>query len=365
MDYEVIIVGASFAGLAVAAQLLGKHVLLLDRKPIGEGQTSACGTPVSTLRALGLEDAILQIHDRLVVHTPDRSFAYPMVEPFCTFDYRLLCRLLYEQGDARFLQASALGTEGGRVHTSRGSFDGAMIVDASGWRAALGSQLYPDLVRRERLSFGLETTAPCCGDGLHFWYDPRELLPFGITWAFPAGELSRLGVASFRGETHLMGALKRFLGNEGLRHKGLNGGYLPHAMRDPTAGELFLVGDAAGQCLALTGEGIRPALFFGTHLGCLLRQVLDGDISPDEARTSYRRLVALRKLGYDLLCLAQRALPLLPLSLVDVLFAILSRPAVLRRLLARYLAAFCLADAQIAPPRQGTTHPATISKVSA
>jgi len=54
MRYDVVTAGASFAGLAVAAQLRGKRVLLLDRKPIGTGQTSACGTLVCTVRALGL-----------------------------------------------------------------------------------------------------------------------------------------------------------------------------------------------------------------------------------------------------------------------------------------------------------------------
>lgn len=54
MRYDVIIAGASFAGLAVTAQLWGKRVLLLDRKPIGMGQTSARGTLVCTLQALGL-----------------------------------------------------------------------------------------------------------------------------------------------------------------------------------------------------------------------------------------------------------------------------------------------------------------------
>lgn len=177
MRYDVVIAGASFAGLAVAAQLRGKRMLLMDRKPVGTGQTSACETLVCTLRALGLEDAILQVHHRQVVHTPGRTFVYPVAEPFCTFDYALLCRLLWEQGDAEFVLAAALGLEGDQVRMSRGTFRGDVIVDASGWRAALGSRLRPDLVRRDRLNFGLETTRAYQDDGLHFWYDPRGLLP--------------------------------------------------------------------------------------------------------------------------------------------------------------------------------------------
>src|SRR6266498_5144291 len=51
-DYDAIIVGASFAGLAVARQLRGR-VLLLDRNEVGAVQTSACGTPLWVPQAPG------------------------------------------------------------------------------------------------------------------------------------------------------------------------------------------------------------------------------------------------------------------------------------------------------------------------
>lgn len=343
MDYDVIIAGASFAGLAVAAQLRGKRVLLLDRKPIGTKQTSACGTLVSTLHALELEVAILQVHHRLVLHTPGRTFVYPVTEPFCTFDYATLCRLLQKQGDAEFLLAAAHGFQGDQVETSRGTFRGRLIVDASGWRAVLGSQLRPNLVRRDWMNFGLETTVAYRDDGLHFWFDPKALLPMGVTWAFPIGEFSHVGIGSYRGETRLGFGLDRFLDRLDLQRNGLHGGYFPHALRDPVIGDLFLVGDAAGQCLGLTGEGIRPALFFGTHLGRLLCRVLEGKMSLEEARVAYRELVAARKSTYDLLCLAQRVVPRLPLPLVQGLMAFVNRPRVLQVILALYLPAFRLA----------------------
>jgi len=49
--YDAIIVGASFAGLAVASRLRG-NVLIIDKKDIGTGQTSACGTLLSVPQAL-------------------------------------------------------------------------------------------------------------------------------------------------------------------------------------------------------------------------------------------------------------------------------------------------------------------------
>ena len=55
-DYDVLIAGASFAGLAVARELraTGARVLVLDRYEIGERQTSACAAPTAWLDNLGL-----------------------------------------------------------------------------------------------------------------------------------------------------------------------------------------------------------------------------------------------------------------------------------------------------------------------
>ena len=46
-DCDVLVCGASFAGLAVARELAGRGaaVLVIDRYEIGERQTSACAMP--------------------------------------------------------------------------------------------------------------------------------------------------------------------------------------------------------------------------------------------------------------------------------------------------------------------------------
>ena len=53
-DCDVLICGASFAGLAVARELAGTgaDVMVVDRYEIGERQTSACGIPTTWLTAL-------------------------------------------------------------------------------------------------------------------------------------------------------------------------------------------------------------------------------------------------------------------------------------------------------------------------
>ena len=98
-DYDVVICGGSFAGLAIARELraTGADILVLDRYEIGERQTSACAAPTAWLRNLGLETSIRQTFGSLLVHTPGASARWPLGWTFSTFDYRELCDLLWEQ----------------------------------------------------------------------------------------------------------------------------------------------------------------------------------------------------------------------------------------------------------------------------
>ena len=77
-DYDALICGASFAGLAVARELAGSgaRVLMIDRYEVGERQTSACGIPTSWLDAMGLEGSHRQTFGELVVTTPHLSLIH-------------------------------------------------------------------------------------------------------------------------------------------------------------------------------------------------------------------------------------------------------------------------------------------------
>src|SRR3954467_14697287 len=92
-SHEILICGASFAGLAVARELAGSgaEVLVVDRYEVGERQTSACAAPTEWLRALGLHDSIKQDFGELVVHTPHVTVRMDLPWNFSTFDYRTLC----------------------------------------------------------------------------------------------------------------------------------------------------------------------------------------------------------------------------------------------------------------------------------
>src|ERR1700760_1743551 len=71
-DCDVLICGASFAGLAVARELAasGAKVVVIDRYEIGERQTSACGIPTLWLEALDLMGSHQQTFGEVVIHSP-------------------------------------------------------------------------------------------------------------------------------------------------------------------------------------------------------------------------------------------------------------------------------------------------------
>src|SRR3990170_477790 len=103
VEHDVLIAGASFAGLA-AARVLGPAALLLDRAPLGAGQTSACAAPTALVERMGAGPATVQRH------------------------------------------------EDARVRTTTGEIDVRMVVDATGPRSTLAGA-----GRGRRVAFGLET----------------------------------------------------------------------------------------------------------------------------------------------------------------------------------------------------------------
>src|SRR3954452_4009715 len=144
-SYDVLICGASFAGLAVARELAGSRacVLMIDRYDIGERQTSACAMPTDWMRALGVEESLRQTFSELVIHTPHGTSRYKLPFTFTTFDYRTLCELLDAQNDASFETAKVNGRSGTTVHTDRGDLSAPLVVDALGWRRVLGNGYQP------------------------------------------------------------------------------------------------------------------------------------------------------------------------------------------------------------------------------
>ena len=289
-DCDVLVCGASFAGLAVARELAGSgmRVLLIDRYEIGERQTSACAMPTLWLEAMELMGSLRQTFDELVVHTRSRTSRWRLPWSFSTFDYREICALLYEQADAaqtEFETATVTGRDGLTVHTDRGSLSAPLVVDALGWRRVLSgaTAIQPP---NARLSRGLEVHPAGTGDELELWIDHRYVRS-GYAWSFPAREEVRIGAGSFWPAHHVKEPTVRLAGELGLPPEGYQGNWIPHQLRAAAEDGVFFAGDSAGHCLPLTAEGIRTALYFGLACARELRLVHEGCATREQALARY------------------------------------------------------------------------------
>ena len=114
---DVLVCGASFAGLAVARELAGAgaDVLVVDRYEIGARATSACAAPTPWLHAMGVAGAIRRELPAMTFTTPHGTVRYRLPWSWSAFDYRELCAGLWAQcGDARFELAKVDGRDGRR-----------------------------------------------------------------------------------------------------------------------------------------------------------------------------------------------------------------------------------------------------------
>jgi digeranylgeranylglycerophospholipid reductase len=306
-DWDVLICGASFAGLAVARELAGSQarVLMLDRYEVGERQTSACGIPTDWLRAMDLMGSHRQIFPELVVHTPHGTTRLDLPFTFSTFDYPELCAQLFAQSDCAFETAKVNGRTGQTVHTDRGDLSAPLIVDGLGWGRVLGSKFRPP---DAPLSRGLEVHPGGNGRDLEIWIE-RDYVPAGYGWSFPAGEELRIGVGSFDPRFHVKDntvKLAEDLGSEAVRYQG---NWIPHKLRPATEDRVFFVGDSAGHCIPLTAEGIRTALYFGLACGRELRAAVEGRRSREEALRRYAAFSASHEWKYRWMLRMQRLVP--------------------------------------------------------
>ena len=176
------------------------------------------------------------------------------------------------------------------MHTDRGDLHAPLIVDALGWRRVLAERGYqppeaplsrgpggpsaagarPARQRRAR-RLGRPLARP-----------PRLRLAragrpgrSASAWA----PTTRATTSSSRRST-----LAERLEADAERYQG---NWFPHRLRAATDGEVFYAGDSAGHCFALSGEGIRTALYFGIAAGRELRGVLAGERTRDEALARY------------------------------------------------------------------------------
>jgi digeranylgeranylglycerophospholipid reductase len=358
-DADVLVCGASFAGLTVARELrsTGARVLVLDRYEIGERQTSACAAPTEWLRNMGVEAAIRQTFGSLLVHTPRVARArWRLPWTFSTFDYPQLCEGLFEQaGAAVFDTAKVEGRTGSTVHTDRGDVRAPLIVDALGWRRVLGpgENVQPP---EAALSRGLEVHPTGQGEDLELWIDPRYV-DAGYGWSFPARDELRVGVGSFDPHDPVKQPTLRLVEDVSATPDGYQGNWIPHRLRPAADDGVFFAGDSAGHCLPLTAEGIRTAFYFGIACGRVLRGVLDGRLTREDALNHYGAFSASHRWKFEAMYAAQQSIRHLHGRPLDALTRVFARPRVSEWAFRHYL--------EIAPPSYAVPAPPAAQRVLA
>ena len=326
-DYDVLVCGASFAGLAVARELAGSgaRTLIVDRYEVGERQTSACAAPTRWLDAMGVAGSIRQTFDTLLIHTPYTTARFRLPWTFSTFDYRELCGLLFDQCDAEFETATINGRAtssappaGVRglepsgpitISTDRGELSAPLVVDALGWKRVLGGLGYQP--PEAALSRGLEVHPDGSSDELEIWID-RTYVPAGYSWSFPAAKEVRVGVGSFDPRFHVKEPTVRLADDLERDAVRFQGNWIPHRLRPATSEDVFFVGDSAGHCLPLTAEGIRTAFYFGIACGRELRRVVEERADRDTALRRYDAFSAAHEWQYTWMLRVQKLVPRLP-----------------------------------------------------
>jgi flavin-dependent dehydrogenase len=349
-DYDVVVCGASFAGLAVARELRGSgaRIIIVDRYEIGERQTSACAAPTEWLENLGLQGSIRQTFRDLVVHRPEKTYRWTLPWTFSTFDYRELCALLAAQGEFAFETAKVDGITRGAVHTvhtDRGDLRAPLVVDALGWRRVLSDDADAIQPPEARLSRGLEVHPPIGSDpleDLELWLDPKYIGP-GYSWAFPAGEEVRVGVGSFDPRLHVKQPTVQLAQDIGVDSVRYQGNWIPHRLRPATGGGVFFAGDSAGHCLPTTAEGIRTALYFGLACGRELRRVIEGRQTREQALARYHSFNEDHRWAFDWLWRVQSLVSgINKYPAMDTALQLMSRPKLISWAFTHYL--------NIAPP---------------
>jgi flavin-dependent dehydrogenase len=220
------------------------------------------------------------------------------------------------------------------VHTDRGDLSAPLIVDALGWRRVLAADGYQP--PEAPLSRGLEVHPHGGGEDLDVWID-RSLVRRGYLWSVPADGEQRVGAGSYDPRQHVKEPTVELAERLDVEPVRFQGNWFPHRLRRAAEDGVFFVGDSAGHCFALSGEGIRTAFYFGIACGRELDRVLIGDATREEALRGYAAFSARHARAFGLALRAQRLMPALPPRLLTLVLRAMSRQSVVDRSFGWYL----------------------------
>ena len=307
-NYDVVVIGAGFAGLACAREIArrGLGVLVLERKPKAGDRIHTTGILVKEAQDEWAAPAhLVREITRVRVYAPSlRSAAVERAGYFflATDTGGLLEWLLQETRnwgvDIR-LGATFQGAtqEHGRWTVAGANVDCRFLVGADGARSQVAKLLGLD--RNLRYLKGVEYAYEPLPDAelsLHCFMD-KHFAPGYIGWVLPGVGVTQVGLACHSGNTvDLPGFIRRIDPLFGLSQRRIlekRGGIIPIGglLRNFYREGAMLVGDAAGMVSPLTAGGIHRAYLYGRLAGqAISDHLLEGGPQPGEAiRKRYPR----------------------------------------------------------------------------
>lgn len=311
--YDVVVVGASFAGLSFASvgAALGLRVLVVERDATVGGVVRTTGVFFNDVLDIldvpnrYLMNAVRRVHVQAPGQAPlaISSQAYR----FYMADVPGVLQWMAEQAEQRGAEIrcgvkfhSASRDHNDVMHISFGNGPQSETDETIATRFLIGADGTRSLVAR---SFGLEQNmrylagaewlidnVPLDGETFYLVMD-QQLAPGYCVWLAPHGSITALGVAghprTFSPTTSLKVAQTLFQDVADLRDMHIverkagtipTGGRLKRVYRDDELGRVLLLGDAAGLCGAATGGGIYPALISGRLAAhAVASEVLNGE----------------------------------------------------------------------------------------
>ena len=311
-DRQVVVVGAGPAGSTAAryAAEAGADVILLDRRTV-------VGRPVQCAGFLPDTDELLE----MLPLVPDKEELYHMDERFVlartyesvmvapggqrkTLPFRgitidraewdpHLMDLAVKAGVEFRPSTNVLGLESGVLRTDRGSFLPGVLIAADGPHSRV--RTLSGLPEPKLIAPALNSPSEMLHSGkveMHFGADA----PGAYAWVIPAGKDRAhvgLGADPRRDTTSIKLNLEVFARRVGAKLGEVTGGFVPSAgpVSRTVAGNVMLVGDAAGHVMATNGGGVPIALAAGRAAGQVAAGVVNSGADIQDYERRWRREV--------------------------------------------------------------------------